>query len=52
MHHGTLKNGPVWLVERATPPLKAAKPNKPELFMMACLAGLGVPWVGPFSTSL
>jgi uncharacterized protein involved in exopolysaccharide biosynthesis len=30
------------LVARATPPLKAAKPNRPELIMMAFLGALGI----------
>jgi uncharacterized protein involved in exopolysaccharide biosynthesis len=51
--YGTLaENGHVSVVERATPPIKATKPNKPKLFIMACLAALGLGLGWPFAYEL
>jgi uncharacterized protein involved in exopolysaccharide biosynthesis len=46
------ENGHVSLVERATAPVKATKPNKPKLFIMACLAALGLGLGWPFAYEL
>ena len=43
---GDYKN--VTVVSKATPPVKASKPNKFKLLIMGCLAGLGFGLVGPF----
>jgi succinoglycan biosynthesis transport protein ExoP len=39
----------VTLVSRADPPVKAEKPNKLKLFLVGCLASLGLGIAGPFA---
>jgi uncharacterized protein involved in exopolysaccharide biosynthesis len=46
------QNGHVSLVERATPPIKATKPNKPKLYILAQMAGLGFGLGWPFAYEL
>jgi uncharacterized protein involved in exopolysaccharide biosynthesis len=41
-------NADVSLVSRAEPPVKAEKPNKVKLFLVACIAALGIGVGGPF----
>lgn len=45
-------NADVTLVSRADPPVKAEKPNKLKLFMMACVAGVGFGVGWPFAYEL
>lgn len=42
----------VSLESHATAPVKATKPNKPKLFIIACLAALGLGLTGPFAYEL
>jgi uncharacterized protein involved in exopolysaccharide biosynthesis len=42
----------VTFVSRATPPLKASKPNKPKLMIVAVLIGLMVGLIGPMAYEL
>jgi polysaccharide biosynthesis transport protein len=44
--------GHISLVEGATPAVKATKPNKPKLFIMALLAGLAIGLGWPFAYEL
>jgi len=42
----------VTLVSRADPPVKAEKPNKLKLFLVGCMASLGLGLAGPFAYEL
>jgi succinoglycan biosynthesis transport protein ExoP len=42
----------VSLISKATPPVKASKPNKFKLFILACFAGLGLGVAGPLGYEL
>ena len=42
----------VTLVSRADPPVKAEKPNKVKLFLLGCVASLGLGMAGPFAYEL
>jgi uncharacterized protein involved in exopolysaccharide biosynthesis len=42
----------VTLVSRADPPVKAEKPNKLKLFLVGCVASLGLGLAGPFAYEL
>jgi succinoglycan biosynthesis transport protein ExoP len=42
----------VTLVSRADPPVKAEKPNKIKLFLVGCMASLGLGLAGPFAYEL
>jgi uncharacterized protein involved in exopolysaccharide biosynthesis len=42
----------VTLVSRADPPVKAEKPNKVKLFLVGCMASLGLGMAGPFAYEL
>ncbi len=45
-------NADVSLISRATPPIKASKPNKIKLLLLACFAGAGLGVAGPLGYEL